>query len=119
MPSASSPEGRWRGWWEGVVDLVPAKGGNRGFSIESLFQKGLPHAFPEADSSKLRVILPDDQGFRMDAQPTDSEASWIDGRLRNIAEWDLLDGQVPGKDIRFWWDEEGEYQHRGPDLLLG
>ena len=112
MPSYSSREGRWRGWWEGVVDLVPPKGGSRGFSIGSLFRKTLPKAFPVADSTELKVVLPTDEGFRMDSQPTDTEQKWVNGRLRTVVKWDLLQDGMEGKDIRFWWDGEGDFRHR-------
>ncbi len=112
MPSNNQP-GRWRGWWEGVVDLVPVKGGgSREFSVESLFKKHLPRAFPEADESVLRVIMPGQDGLRMDKQPTVTETKWIDGKKRHVAEWDVLDEEMIGQNIRFWWDGEGRFDYR-------
>ncbi|ORX38276.1 GPI transamidase component PIG-T [Kockovaella imperatae] len=111
MPSAESPQGRWRGWWEGIVDLVPPKGGDRSFSLNSLFKKNVPRAFPMADSSVLKVILPEQEGFRMNNVPSKTETKWIDGRLRNVANWDLSHGDMAGKDISFWWDGEGDFRH--------
>lgn len=117
MPSASmNAQGRWRGWWEGVVDLVPEKGGSRAFSIQSLFKKNLPRPFPEADSSVLRVIKPlvGAEGKRewmmMEPQPGKVDERWEDGVYREVAEWDLLSGT--SGDVRFWWDNEGDFIYR-------
>lgn len=112
MPSNDQP-GRWRGWWEGVVDLMPEKGGGkRDFSLDRLFSKGIPRIFPEADESVLRLIMPDEDGLRMDRQPGYTDTRWIDGKRRQVVEWDLLDKSSVGKDIRFWWDGEDKFQYR-------
>jgi phosphatidylinositol glycan class T len=109
MPDGSAP-GRWRGWWEGVVDLVPKSGGSRTFSLERLFGKGVPQAFSEAESSVLRLVVP--EGLRMEPDPTASDGRWKDGRFRNVTEWDLLQADLQGKNIQFWWDGEDKFQHR-------
>lgn len=111
MPTPTEA-GRWRGWWEGVVDLVPVqRAGTREFSIDKLFSKALPQPFPEADRSILRLILPDSR-LRVDRTPTATEGRWIDGRKREVWEWDLQGQELVGQDIKFWWDNEGIFQHR-------
>lgn len=111
MPTATEA-GRWRGWWEGVVDLVPVQGaGTRDFSIDKLFSKAVPQPFPEADHSILRLILPDSR-LRVDRTPKATEGRWIDGRKREVWEWDLQGQELVGQDIKFWWDNEGNFQHR-------
>ncbi|CAD6583627.1 MAG: tetrahydrofolate synthase, partial [Tremellales sp. Tagirdzhanova-0007] len=109
MPAVSSPQGRWRGWWEGVVDLVPERGGSREFSIRTLFRRGLPRAFSEAGSSVLRVIIPEGRSLRMDLDPDNSETRWVDGKRREMLEWDLLDESKVMQDVRFWWDNESHF----------
>jgi phosphatidylinositol glycan class T len=109
MPSPGIP-GRWRGWWEGVVDLVPEKGGSRAFSLGSLFKKGIPRPFPESSSSVLRLIK---AGGEVLSIPPDSEdLVWIDGREREVEEWDLLDERVQHKDIRVTWVDEDVFHYR-------
>lgn len=112
MPSASSPQGRWRGWWEGVVDLVPERGVSRAFSTRTLFKKGLPRPFPEAESSVLRMIMPGGRSLRMDPSADQQTGRWIDGRLREVRKWDLLDGNMVGQDVRFWWEDEMDFTYR-------
>lgn len=112
MPTSDEP-GSWTGWWEGVVDLIPVRGrGSREFTLEKLFHQRLPRAFPAASSSVLRVIRPRDQRFRADPPAQRSEGRWVDGRRRAVDEWDLTDGAMAGSDVRFWWDGEGEFEHR-------
>jgi phosphatidylinositol glycan class T len=109
MPSPGTP-GRWRGWWEGVVDLVPEKAGSRAFSLGSLFKKGVPRSFPEASGSVLRLIK---AGGEVLSIPPDSEAlMWLDGKEREVEEWDLLDEKVQHKDIRVTWVDEDVFHYR-------
>nr|XP_019044960.1 hypothetical protein I302_06876 [Kwoniella bestiolae CBS 10118]OCF23890.1 hypothetical protein I302_06876 [Kwoniella bestiolae CBS 10118] len=115
MPSTTH-QGRWRGWWEGVLPLVPEnnKRGNdktRNFSIEQILRKKLPKPFPEAQSSVLRLIkdLADDN---LRAQPNGEEKKeWIDGKSRTVVEWDLSNAELTGNDIQFWWDGENVYHY--------
>lgn len=113
MPTVESPQGQWVGWWEGVVDLVPAGGGRRAFSIRSLFNKGLPRPFPEAEASLLRVILPEGTGMSMEPRSAHEELQWIDGKPRHVMEWDLLDERMAGQDVKLWW-EENNFVYRMP-----
>jgi len=115
MPTSGQP-GMWRGWWEGVVDLVPEKGGSRAFSLGSLFKKGVPRVFPEASSSILRLIQPN-APLESSVDPDSTAVEWIDGKLREIMQWDLLDERVHHKDIRIYWPGEGHYQYRKPSCL--
>ncbi len=112
MPTLESPQARWRGWWEGVVDLVPERGGSRAFSMRSLFGKGLPGPFPEAESSVMRVIMP--AGGALCSEPEEGyrASRWFEGRWRDVAEWDLMDEAMTGKDVRFWWDGEDNFSYR-------
>lgn len=113
MPDSSTGAGgHWKGWWEGVVDLVPVTGGSRASSIEKLFRKSIPRVFPEASSSVIRLMTPAEEAFRVDPLPQSSQEIWIDGKQRQILEWDLMNGDMVGKDLRFWWHEEGEFKHR-------
>lgn len=112
MPSSDRP-GRWSGWWEGVVDLVPVQGGNRAFSINSLFKKGLPRPFPEADESILKIIMPEEGGLMMEPWSEREERLWIDGKSREVREWVLQSGNLAGKDVQFRWEGEEDFQHRG------
>jgi phosphatidylinositol glycan class T len=114
MPTPDSP-GSWKGWWEGVVDLAP-KRGERSFSINKLFQQRLPRAFPAASSSVIRVVRPRDERFRADSPPLRTVERWMDGRQRTVDEWDLA--EVAGKDMSFWWDGEGHFEHRTFSLCL-
>ncbi|KLT45242.1 Gpi16 subunit, GPI transamidase component [Cutaneotrichosporon oleaginosum] len=107
MPTADAP-GSWKGWWEGVVDLVP-KRGERSFTINKVFQQPLPRVFPAASSSVIRVIRPRDDRFRADPAPPRTVERWMDGRKRTVDEWDLA--KVAGKDMAFWWDGEGQFEH--------
>jgi phosphatidylinositol glycan class T len=110
MPSSDKP-GQWTGWWEGVVDLVPPRGGNRDFSIEKLFKKGLPQPFQEAEKSVLRLIMPGSGELRTDLRPGNTSQQWLDGRMRQVVEWDLFDTSLPGSNILFSWDE-GDFRYR-------
>lgn len=117
LPRGDQP-GRWRGWWEGVVDLIPERGdAKRDFSLHRLFKKGVPRNFPEADESVLRLIMPEEQGLRMDKQPGKTETRWIDGRIRQVVEWDLLDQDLVGDDVKFWWADEHLFQYREVNIL--
>lgn len=115
-PSGEALPGRWRGWWEGVVDLVPdgrASSGarQRQLSLEKVFGRGVPKPFPEASDSVLRFILPDNE--RMTARPDGSrQTKWVDGRQRDILQWDLTDVELQGKDIAFEWDGEHGFSYR-------
>ena len=105
MPHAGQG-GSWRGWWEGVVDLTT--GDSRDVTLERLFKKGIPRAFPEAESSILRVV---GEGFHV--QPDSRERrERLDGEERTVHEWDLL--AAPPKDIKVYWDEP--FQHRKSPL---
>ncbi|RSH85639.1 Subunit of the glycosylphosphatidylinositol transamidase complex-like protein [Saitozyma podzolica] len=108
MPDETSP-GRWRGWWEGVVDLVPERGGSRAFSLERIFGRGIPRPFPEAETSVLRLMV--SEGMSMEPEAPKREGKWIDGRYREVAEWDLLEPGMQGRDVRFWWDGERDFVH--------
>jgi phosphatidylinositol glycan class T len=110
MPTADQP-GTWTGWWEGVADLVPVKGGSRAFSINSLFRKNIPRAFPRASSSSLRVIIPK-EGVAIDTPAHTKSAQWLDGVKREVLEWDLLDAQLADNDIKFSFKEDGNFVHR-------
>ncbi|RXK42297.1 hypothetical protein M231_00287 [Tremella mesenterica] len=103
-------QGQWRGWWEGVVDLIPVKGRrDRAFSISRLFHKTLPRPFVEADSSIMRLILPAE---KMSVKPSgEVRREWVDGQLTEVMEWDLLDPTITGEDVTFTWDGEGEFQY--------
>lgn len=115
MPTAGQP-GRWRGWWEGVVDLVPEKGhSNRAFSLGSLFQRGVPRPFPEASSSSLRLIQPE-KAVSVSIQPDSSELVTLDGWEREVLSWDLLDERMQHKDIRFSWNGEDTFMYRESHL---
>ncbi|WRT68675.1 uncharacterized protein IL334_005654 [Kwoniella shivajii] len=105
MPTSSN-DGVWRGWWEGIIDLVDNKGNRkRDFSIEGIFKKKIPKAFPETQQSILRLIKDDSTAITV--HPSGKEKTdWIDGKLRDIVEWDLLDQDLIGGDININWDEE-------------
>ncbi|WWD19310.1 hypothetical protein CI109_103768 [Kwoniella shandongensis] len=115
MPSSSQPQGRWKGWWEGVVDLVPERGtASREFSIETLSKKHVPRVFPEAESSVIRLIKPKVDSDRMEAEPAGRvEEKWVDGVKREVVEWDMLDEttQLSGKDIKVRWNDEGDFKY--------
>ncbi|TXT09217.1 hypothetical protein VHUM_02691 [Vanrija humicola] len=118
MPTETE-QGTWRGWWEGVVDLVPIPGASRQHSINSLFKKPLPRPFPLASSSVLKVIAPSG-GFSVEPGPNDVEGKWIDGTRHEEASWDLLVDGVAGHDIKFWFNDEAEFvhpQHFEPPLV--
>jgi len=110
MPS-DGKAGRWRGWWEGVVDLVPEKGGSRAFSLGSLFKKGVPKAFPEASSSVLTLVKPDTD-LDVSLEPDTTDSMWIDGKSREVLQWDLMDERVQHKDIKVSWLGEDKFQYR-------
>lgn len=113
MPDPSTATGGlWKGWWEGVVDLVPVTGGSRASSIEKLFRRSIPRVFPEASSSVIRLITPEQDNFRMEPQAGSREEQWLDGRKREVMVWDLMDGGLVGQDLRFWWENEGDFGHR-------
>ena len=109
--------GHWRGWWEGVVDLIPPRHtGSRTFSLHSVFRQGLPRAFPEAQSSVLRLIMPQG-GLSMDTKGR-NDLEWVDGKTREVVEWDLLDDESIGKDMRFWWGGEERFHYRERGQLV-
>lgn len=112
MPDAGRP-GVWRGWWEGLVDLVPpgGGGGSRAFSIESVFGKTLPRPFPEATSSELRLIT-EETTVRVQPDATADEVRVVDGRIRNLRVWNLQHGDLKGDDVRVWWDGEDRFSYR-------
>ena len=115
MPSTSCSrsdptacKGMWRGWWEGVVDLVPEKGGSRAFSIESLFRNSIPSPFPEASSSLIRLIS---SGPELRMEPDgETRSEWIDGGSREVTEWNAV--ELAGRDVHFWWQDEGSFAYR-------
>jgi phosphatidylinositol glycan class T len=113
MPSGE--QGSWTGWWEGVVNLMPPSAGgaqlSRAFSISSLFKKNLPHAFPRAASSRLRVLAID--GLSVIEGPQGArKPQWVDGRSVDILEWDLLRPELAGQDIRFGFEGEEAFAYR-------
>ena len=114
MPSHENDYGQWRGWWEGVVDLVPIGGGSRAFSMRSLFKKDILKPFPEADSSLIRLVMPEGAKLARDPAPSQISGRWLDGRWREVAEWDLLDKSLHALDLRFWWEHEGDFAYRKP-----
>lgn len=103
-------QGTWTGWWEGVVDLVPHRGGSRQFSINSLFKRDLPRSFPGASSSVLRVIRPAEEAFVASGDPTRA-GRWVDGTYRAIDEWNLQDNSLAGTNVEFSWSGEGDFTH--------
>ncbi|WWC71298.1 uncharacterized protein I206_105252 [Kwoniella pini CBS 10737] len=108
MPSGDG-QGRWKGWWEGVIDLVPEKGGSRRTSISKMFNKKIPKPFPEVQNSVLRLIV-EDEGLQ--ALPSGlAKQEWIDGKIRKVLEWDLQNSTLIGGDIEFWWDGEDRFQY--------
>lgn len=111
MPS-DGHQGQWTGWWEGIVDLVPERGGSREFTISSVFKENLPRPFPRASSSILRVIEPNEPNFKIDHSPKRELQQFIDGRYRDVAEWDLSDKSLAGQDVKFSWDGEGNFVYR-------
>ncbi|WVR09363.1 hypothetical protein IAU60_006429 [Kwoniella sp. DSM 27419] len=106
MPDETS-QGRWRGWWEGIVDVH--SGGRRDFTLEQVFKRKIPRAFPEASSSWIRLILED--GARVEPAGETSR-QWIDGKVSKVIQYDLTG--MSGEDIRVWWEEE---KFISPDLL--
>ena len=118
MPEANcrstACQGRWRGWWEGVVDLVPEKGGSREFSISSLLKRHIPRSFPETSTSIIRLIKPSQSPNRVQWLLTEPDGhhsgQWADGEWREVIEWDA--STLAGGDIRFWWNEEPEFTYR-------
>lgn len=111
MPS-DGHQGQWTGWWEGIVDLVPERGGSREFTISSVFKENLPRPFPRASSSTLRVIKPNEPNFKIDHSPKRELQQFIDGKYRDVTEWDLSDKSLAGQDIKFSWDGEGNFVYR-------
>lgn len=113
MPANGQP-GRWRGWWEGVVDLVPEKnGGSRDFSLGSLFQRGVPRPFPEATSSTLKLVgAAREDALRVSIEPDTTGMVIMDGSEREVKEWDLLNERLQRKDIKFSWDGENTFVYR-------
>lgn len=104
MPIGNQP-GRWTGWWEGVVDLVPQRGrGVHAFSLGSLFKRGVPKSFPEAASSTMRIV----KKAGMKVEPDPARDVMVDHR--EAYEWDLLDPEMQHKDIRGSW--EGVFEFR-------
>lgn len=122
MPDAlTGQSGQWRGWWEGIVELVPPNPERRGreFSLQSLFKKNIPLPFPEAEESVLRVIMPEESGtgLQVEHEPDTAELKWLDGRLRTVKEWDLVQTGLIGQDLKFWWDEDRfQYRKSSSDL---
>lgn len=106
MPHGDGP-GSWRGWWEGVVDLT--LGENMDITLERLFGRGVPRAFPEADESILRVVGEDVQ-VEPDTMP---KTLWLDGRARTVYEWDLRSGL---KDVRITFEEPFQHRKSGFDV---
>ncbi|OXB35774.1 hypothetical protein LQV05_005784 [Cryptococcus neoformans] len=109
MPDDDHPEGKWTGWWEGVVDLMPpgagVKGVKRETGLEKLFKRRLPPSCPETESSVIRLILPENEKVNVEPQgPVMGE--WRDGKWRQIMEWDAKDREMVEKDLKVWWDEE-------------
>ncbi|WVQ68517.1 uncharacterized protein L199_006725 [Kwoniella botswanensis] len=128
MPSSTHPQGRWKGWWEGVLPLIPENNKrnnnnddkSRNFSIEKIFKKKLPRTFPEAQSSVLRLIKDSPRDDNLRAKPNGQEREeCIDGQIRNVIKWDLMDANLVGKDIDFWWDGETEFHYAHNILLPG
>jgi phosphatidylinositol glycan class T len=115
MPDGDQP-GRWRGWWEGVVDLNP-QDSTREFSLGSLFRRGVPKIFPEAGSSVLRLITKKD--VRVDPECSRKEDVVEDGRQRMVREWNLLDERLQHQDIRVSWEEEGRYRESSESRFQG
>jgi phosphatidylinositol glycan class T len=122
MPDAlTGQSGQWRGWWEGIVELVPPnqERRRREFSLQSLFKKNIPLPFPEAEESVLRVIMPEEggTGLQVEHEPDTTELRWLDGRLRTVKEWDLVQTGLIGQDLKFWWDEDRfQYRKSSTDL---
>ncbi|KGB76328.2 phosphatidylinositol glycan class T [Cryptococcus deuterogattii R265] len=115
MPSDGHPEGKWTGWWEGVVDLIPPradiKDAKRETGLESLFKRRLPPPCPEAENSVIRLILPENEKVNVEPQGR-VMGEWRDGKWRHVMEWNAKDSEMVGKDLKFWWDEERfEYPH--------
>jgi hypothetical protein len=52
------------------------------------------------------------EGMSMEPEAPKREGKWIDGRFREVAEWDLLEPGMQGRDVRFWWDGERDFVHR-------
>lgn len=128
VPAALSPDGRllpgrWRGWWEGVVDLIPDGKPTSGvrqrqLSLEKVFGRGIPKAFPEATESVLRFVTPSDGHQGMTIRPDGSHSrAWRDGKVRDVVEWDLSAPDLEGKDISFVWDHEQEFHYRKSYML--
>lgn len=121
VPASLSPDGRampgrWRGWWEGVLDLVPdGRVGNgrreRHLSLEKVFGRNVPKAFPEAAESTLRYIMPNEAAMTVLPEGEHKQV-WLDGRRREVVEWDLKDPELQGKDILFAWNGEHEFIYR-------
>lgn len=111
MPTEGQP-GRWRGWWEGVVDLVPEKGESRAFSLGSLFQRGVPRPFPEASTSTLKLISESHDGLEVSIEPDSKGTMVTDGVEREMKVWDLLDDRLQHQDIRFSWEGEQDFRYR-------
>lgn len=86
--------------------------GSRASSMEKLFKKTIPRVFPEASSSVIRMIMPAGDNFRLDPLPRTKTNQWIDGKKREVTEWDLMDGKMVGQDLRFWWHGEDDFKHR-------
>jgi len=116
MPSDEDGIGMWKGWWEGVIDLIPVKGSkDRSFSIESIFGRKMPRMFPEAERSLIRLIMPDKEVWSdMDHI---SGREWVDGKERQVLQWDLKD--VEGRNMKFWWNGEGEFKYREFQTNMG
>lgn len=109
MPNDDHPEGKWTGWWEGVVDLMPPGAGvknvKRETGLEKLFKKRLPPSCPETESSVIRLILPENVKVNVEPQGR-VVGEWRDGKWRQVMEWNAKDREMVGKDLKVWWDEE-------------
>ena len=60
----------------------------------------------------LRVVIPEERPLMMDLDPDHQETHWIDGKWREVMEWDLLDASKVLQDVRFWWDSESHFTYR-------
>nr|ODN91950.1 phosphatidylinositol glycan, class T [Cryptococcus depauperatus CBS 7841] len=109
MPDETGKGGKWTGWWEGVVDLIPPDAGihpvKRDASLSKLFKKFVPRPFPEADSSVIRLILPENNILSVEPQGRTVDI-WRDGKRRHVIEWDLKEREIVGQDLRILWDED-------------
>ncbi|WVQ81825.1 hypothetical protein IAT38_003952 [Cryptococcus sp. DSM 104549] len=116
MPSPEYPEGKWTGWWEGVVDMIPPGAGvkhvKREGGLEKLFGRKVLSGCSEAASSVVRVVMPEEEGMVLEPEDRARRGEkWLDGRRMEVVEWDLLEEGMVGKDIKFWWDGEAKFEY--------